>query len=132
MKHAILWLGLVLLQWPIALALCPITANTTVVIYTGVGVPDDCQQWETKFFQWWKKAEPAVNFVYVSGPQLHSMCDLKEYTGLKIYVQPGGNAYEQQNSIKDAGKANVRKCLARQRSMHIVDCLPSSTDIVVH
>lgn len=116
---------LCLVQTSLASAKCPITNSTTVVIYTGVGVPEDCNQWETKFFQWWQKSEPAVEFVYVSGPELHSLassCTLSDWPNLKVYVQPGGDAYSQQNSIGDTGKANILKYIDSKHGIYLGTC----------
>lgn len=108
-----------------ALSLCPIKNSTSVVIYTGVGVPDDCKQWETKFFQWWQKADPRVQFEYLSAPQLHGMsssCTLTDWPNLKLYVQPGGNAYDQERSIGDAGKKTILDYINSKKGAYLGTC----------
>jgi hypothetical protein len=39
-----------------------------------------------------------------------------------VYVQPGGDAYSQQNSIGDTGKANILKYIESKRGIYLGTC----------
>eukprot|EP00937_MAST-01D_sp_MAST-1D-sp2_P004788 g4788.t1 len=87
---------------------CPITTNTSVALFTGNGAMADCIGWETHFWQWWATANPGeLNIANVGSDAVQRSCELSKYPGLKFWVQPGGNAYDQQTSLGAAGKQNV-------------------------
>jgi len=92
-----------------ASALCPIQNSTTVAVFKGTGAASDCVSWETHFWDWWGAANPGkLETVFLLNAQLQRECQLANYPNLRMYVQPGGNAYDQQHTgIKSTGKANI-------------------------
>ena len=85
-------------------AACPITANTSVVIYHGNGATAECRQWEHDFYQWM-----GIEAVALTAAQLQSpLCGgrLRSH-GVKIFAMPGGNAYDEQTSVGAVGKKNL-------------------------
>ncbi len=91
-------------------AACPITTSTNVVVYgqTGTGgVGDLSKSWMTHFFDWWKSQDPSVNYMFLTSANIKSDCNLASYPNLKLYVQPGGDAYKQQKTLSSAGKNNI-------------------------
>ena len=85
-------------------AVCPITSNTSVVIYHGHGATDECRQWEHDFYQWLGLEAAALTAAQLKSP----MCggQLRE-RGIKIFAMPGGNAYDEQTSVGAVGKKNL-------------------------
>src|SRR3989344_214666 len=89
---------------------CPIQSDTSVVIYGdtgngGVGTPS--KSWQTHFFDWWHSYDPNVKYVFLDRNDVKSDCDLSRFPNVKLYVQPGGDAYYQQNALGSQGKANI-------------------------
>ncbi len=86
---------------------CPITSSTNVVFYgqTGFGgVGDLSKSWVTHFLDWWKAQDPSINYVALDGADIKTDCNLANYPNLKVYIQPGGDAYYQQRTLDAAGK----------------------------
>jgi glutamine amidotransferase-like uncharacterized protein len=48
--------------------------------------------------------------------------DLADYPGLRVWVQPGGNAYEQQLSIGAAGKRQLLDFIGRAGTLYVGTC----------
>ncbi len=96
---------------PLAFAgTCPINSSTNVVIYgqTGAGgVGPVSLLWMKSFFDWWKSQDPSLNYTVLSAANIKSDCQLMDYPNLKLYVQPGGTAYDQQKELGPAGKSNI-------------------------
>lgn len=89
---------------------CPIQSDTNVVFYgeTGFGgVGTLSKSWITHFFDWWKQQDPSIKYVILDSADLKTDCNLANYPNVKVYVQPGGNAYYQQNKLGSLGKTNI-------------------------
>jgi glutamine amidotransferase-like uncharacterized protein len=89
---------------------CPITSGTNVVFYgeTGFGgVGTLSRSWIIHFLDWWKSQDPSINYVELDSRDVKTDCNLSSFPNLKIYIQPGGDAYYQQNKLQSAGKANI-------------------------
>lgn len=87
-------------------ATCPITQTTDFVYYTGSGSSTLSQSWMNHFLTWWKQQDPTVDFQGLSAAQV-SACTFQNYPELDMYIQPGGDAYQQQRSIGSTGKAKI-------------------------
>jgi hypothetical protein len=98
-------------------AACPIKAETTVAYFAGDGATADCQDWEKHFFAWWGRGEPRIVVQRMTAAAT-KRCDLARYPNLKLWVQPGGNAYDQQKALGPEGKANILKYLQAGNSSH--------------
>jgi hypothetical protein len=117
--------GVFVVYWPksstVAGVQCPIRSDTTIVVYGGslttnasfaedweVGGVDPLSfGWITNFFDWWHVYDPAVRPVFLNSTNLTSDCNLSNYSNVVLYVQPGGNAYDQQSALGSAGKTNI-------------------------
>jgi hypothetical protein len=95
------------------LSRCPIRPDTRIVIYGGVGVDWMSKGWITHFFEWWESYDPAVRYVFLNSSNLRSDCDLSGYANVGLYVQPGGDAYDQQSSLGSAGRRNILNFLGK-------------------
>lgn len=102
---------------PLAEAACPLTAATTVAYFAGHGATADCQGWEKHFFDWWAGSEPRIVVQRMTATATKN-CELERYPNLKLWVQPGGNAYDQQKSLGPEGRANILKYLQAGNSSH--------------
>ena len=107
----------------LAAGACPITNATNVAVFKGTGAMADCVGWETHFWSWWAGANTGkLNVQYLTNDDLQRGCELASYPALRMYVQPGGNAYDQQNTgIKASGKANIVDFVGKQ-GMYIGTC----------
>jgi len=91
-------------------ATCPIQSDTDIVVYgdTGFGgVGSLSKSWMTHFLDWWKSYDSSLKYQFLTDTEIESTCDLTDYPNLKLYIQPGGNAYYQQRSLGSSGKVNI-------------------------
>jgi len=90
---------------------CPIVASTDFAIYGQTsegGVATSSRRWMAHFFDWWKAQDPAVEYLFLSAAEAQACTNLKStYPNLRMWVQPGGNAYDQQGTLGATGKANI-------------------------
>jgi hypothetical protein len=101
---------------------CPIQPDTRIVVYGGTnsgqawpvgGVSVVTYGWIKHFFDWWESYDPAVKYVFLNSTNLKSDCHLSDYPNVRLYVQPGGDAYYQQLSLGVTGKSNILDFLDR-------------------
>jgi glutamine amidotransferase-like uncharacterized protein len=91
-------------------ASCPINSSNNIVIYgqTGTGgVGTLSKSWMTHFFDWWTAQDPSLSYRFLTSANVKTDCNLSNYPNLKLYVQPGGDAYNQQRTLSSAGKNNI-------------------------
>ena len=108
-----------------ASAACPITATTQVAVYTDVagGVGAGSANWERNFWAWWRALDARVEWVELAAADVAARCDLAAFAGLRLYAQPGGNAYDEQLGVTPAGTANIRRFLdARASARYLGTC----------
>lgn len=89
---------------------CPIQSDTNVVFYgeTGFGgVGDISKSWVIHFLDWWKLQDSRIKYVILDSSDIKTDCNLASYPNVKVYIQPGGNAYNQQNKLGSLGKTNI-------------------------
>jgi hypothetical protein len=104
-------------------ALCPIQSDTNVAMYKSVGAGPGSRRWENEFWKWWGGAESRINFVEMSSSHLKVQCgDLAEYKSLRVWVQPGGNAYDQQRTIGEKGKASILSFIDSKQGLYLGTC----------
>ena len=87
---------------------CPIDSDTDIVFYgeNGFGgVGDLSESWLVHFLDWWVEQDSSISYVELSADDVQSNCNFEDFPDLKVYVQPGGNAYYQQNKLGSEGKA---------------------------
>ena len=92
-------------------ASCPIVAGTDFAVYGQTaegGVAASSRRWMAHFFDWWKAQDPTLDYVFLSAAEAQACTNLKStYPDLRMWVQPGGNAYDQQDALGATGKANI-------------------------
>lgn len=101
---------------------CPIQSSTNVVIYVGSGATPDCQDWEKKFWSWWKSGDSRINYQTLTANNVARDCTLTSYSNIKVYTQPGGNAYNQQNALGSSGKQNILNYIAHGSGLYLGTC----------
>jgi len=85
---------------------CPIASSTNVVFYGDnrfSAVGDLSESWIKHFLDWWKQQDSSINYVELDSADVQSECDLTA-ENIQVYIQPGGNAYYQQNYLGAEGK----------------------------
>jgi hypothetical protein len=90
---------------------CPIVESTDFAVYGQTaegGVAASSRRWMAHFFDWWKAQDPTLDYVFLSAAEVQACTNLRTtYPNLRMWVQPGGNAYDQQSAIGAMGKANI-------------------------
>jgi len=89
---------------------CPISSSTNIVFYGetgfgGVGIPS--RSWIIHFLDWWKAQDSSINYAELDSSDVKADCNLASFSNLKLYIQPGGDAYKQQNKLNSAGRTNI-------------------------
>ena len=89
---------------------CPIKDTTDFVYYSGSGASSLSQSWMVHFLDWWKAQDPDIDYMDLSAAEV-SACDLTSFPDLAMYIQPGGNAYLAQRSLRNGGKSRINAFL---------------------
>ena len=97
---------------PTAGTACPIGPNTVFAVYGQTfkgGVGSSSRSWMTHFFDWWKSQDSSVDYLFLTAAEAQACTNMNmtKYPKLKMWVQPGGNAYDQQTALGATGKANI-------------------------
>lgn len=90
--------------------LCPIGENTNIVFYgeTGRGgVGTLSRSWMIHFLEWWQQQDPTIDYTELDAEDVQGECDLMSFPNLKLYIQPGGDAYLQQKKLGQNGKDGI-------------------------
>jgi glutamine amidotransferase-like uncharacterized protein len=95
---------------------CPITDNTRVVYSIVSGVGSGSKIWIKDFLTWWNDADPNLEYVALTSRDLQVNCNLKSFPNLRVYVNPGGDAYMQLSALGVAGTANIKDFINRDQS----------------
>lgn len=88
---------------------CPITQDTDIVFYgenAFSAVGDLSESWITHFLNWWNAQDNDFQYLELSTDDVIN-CNFDDYPNLKVYIQPGGNAYQQQRYLGSEGKQNL-------------------------
>ncbi len=89
---------------------CPIKSDTNIVFYgeTGNGgVSTLSKSWVIHFLDWWKQQDTSIKYVILDSRDVKTDCNLASYPNVKVYIQPGGDAYYQQSRLGSSGKNNI-------------------------
>lgn len=96
-------------------ASCPIT-NTTNIVYSKVsGVGGASLIWVQNLLAWWKAEDLSINYLGLTAVDIQS-CDLASFNNLRVYINPGGDAYNQLTSLGAAGTAHIKEFVTRDQS----------------
>lgn len=95
---------------PNKLPSCPIQEETNIVFYGetgrgGVGTPS--RSWMIHFLDWWQQQDSGINYAELDSGDVQGECDLTSFPNLKLYIQPGGDAYLQQKKLGQDGKNSI-------------------------
>ncbi len=97
---------------------CPIVQSTDFAVYGQTfkgGVGTSSRSWMAHFFDWWQTQDPNVHYLFLTAAQSQACTNLKStYPNLKMWVQPGGNAYDQQSALGAVGKTNINGFIVNQ------------------
>lgn len=131
-KSLVFCLGLIFIVFVLVLvsaapkpATCPITSSTNIVIYgdTGFGgVGTLSKSWMTQFFNWWDLQDSRVNYIFLTANDIKTNCNLANFPNVKLYVQPGGDAYYQQRSLGSTGKSKILNYLDNLNGNYLGTC----------
>ncbi|MCP4693021.1 MAG: hypothetical protein GY859_33575, partial [Desulfobacterales bacterium] len=105
------------------MAACP-SNGTVFAIYTTTGtggVGDLSKAWILNFFEWWEDQDGGVTFAELGYQDVRN-CNLADHSTLKLYVQPGGNAYKQQKKLGADGKATVLDLINNSSKAYLGIC----------
>ncbi|CAM9977709.1 unnamed protein product, partial [Ectocarpus fasciculatus] len=94
---------------------CPIRDSTRVVYSTVNGVGSGSKIWIADFLEWWNTFDTNVEFVALSARDLQVHCDLQAFPNLRVYINPGGDAYMQLSSLGVAGTDNIKAFVHRDQ-----------------
>jgi hypothetical protein len=99
---------------------CPITSDTDIVLYTDTtgGIGSSSKSWGLHFVDWWKAQDPSISYVQLSKADVSTNCNLASYPNLKVYMQLGGDAYDQQRALGVTGKNNINNFINRADENH--------------
>lgn len=110
-----------------AAATCPLTSTTTVALLNDAA-SSAYGEWYVNFFSWWSAANPtALRVVRLTAAQVKA-CDLASLPALRMFVNPGGNAYNQLTALGAAGISRVRAYVNRPQtapSAYVSSCAGS-------
>ena len=94
---------------------CPITTSTNFIYSKASGVGGASMIWVQDLLAWWKLSDSNVNYLGLTASEIQS-CDLASFTNLKVYINPGGDAYSQLTSLGTAGAKNIKAFVQRDQS----------------
>jgi glutamine amidotransferase-like uncharacterized protein len=101
----------------ITLSVCPITSSTNIVYNSdtrhGVGVASNI--WISNLLAWWKVTDPSINYLALTAADIQ-ICDLSSYLNLRVFIEPGGNAYNQLAGLKTTGTTNIKNFVNRNQT----------------
>jgi glutamine amidotransferase-like uncharacterized protein len=103
-----------------AVALCPLKPTTKVAVYadTAGGVGPDSYAWTTAFWAWFSGPNPDLHWVELNSDDVANSCVLADHAGLLLYVQPGGDAFNQSQALGPTGRDNILNYLFNLPSSH--------------
>lgn len=104
---------------------CPINADTKVVYFAGMdheGTPSDTRGWMENFLDWAENRDASFKIQGLNSQDIRKNCQLSDHSNLKLYIQPGGNAYKQQLALGESGKQNIRKFITQAHGRYFGVC----------
>lgn len=95
---------------------CPIADNTNIVYSMVNGVGPASIRWVQDFLWWWKSYDDSINYIGLNEADFQN-CRFTDYPNLRIYVNPGGDAYDQLGALTAVGTSNIIDFINRDQ-MH--------------
>ena len=93
---------------------CPVTNSTKIVYSTATGVGGASKIWVADLLKWWASADPTLEYTALTAAETQS-CDLASYPNLRVFMNPGGDAYSQLGSLGKAGTEQIKKFVGRDQ-----------------
>jgi len=92
---------------------CPLETDTTVAYSLATGVGEASQIWIEDLLWWWQQNDASVKYQGLTEKDIQN-CDLASYTNLRVYLNPGGNTYDQLVALTNKGRNNIKSFIERQ------------------
>jgi glutamine amidotransferase-like uncharacterized protein len=93
---------------------CRITNETNIVYSTVNGVGPASQIWVEDFLWWWKSTDPSINYLGLTANDFQ-VCNFASFPNLRVYINPGGNTYDQLTAIGPIGTENIKSFIQRDQ-----------------
>lgn len=94
--------------------LCPLTDDVRIVYSLVNGVGPASKIWVEDLLWWWQQADPSLRYTAVDAAALQH-CDLASFPNLRVYINPGGDAYSQLGDMGAAGADNIKRFVYRDQ-----------------
>jgi glutamine amidotransferase-like uncharacterized protein len=98
-----------------ATAPCALAADTAVVYSLANGVGGASKIWVQDLLWWWSRADRSLTYQSLSETEIQN-CDLAASPALRLFINPGGNAYDQLTALGAAGTQHVKAFVQRGRA----------------
>ena len=96
-------------------AVCPITDDISIIYSIVNGVGPASKIWVEDLLWWWQTYDPSVRYLGMSAEAMQA-CDLASFPNLKVYINPGGDAYSQLTALGTEGAAHIKNFVTRDQS----------------
>lgn len=94
---------------------CPITNSTNIIYSTVKGVGPASKIWVQDLLWWWKQnGDASIDYMAVTASDLQN-CDLESFPNLKVYINPGGDAYDQLTAMGVDGREHIISFVQRDQ-----------------
>lgn len=94
---------------------CPIKDDTTIVYSTVNGVGPASLIWVQDFLWWWASYDSTIKYLPLAADDLKN-CELVSYPNLRVYINPGGDAYKQLAAMGSVGAQHIKDFVLRDQS----------------
>lgn len=101
---------------------CPIRDSTTIAYSVVDGVGSGSRIWISDFLSWLAASDPSAEAVSLTAQDLRVHCDLSSFLNLRVFINPGGDAYAQLYSLGVEGTDNIKAFVHRGNSSYVGIC----------
>ena len=100
-----------------AVAPCPVREDTVIVYSRAKGVGGASIIWVEDLLWWLQQADAELKYQGLSETDVQA-CDLASFSKLRLYINPGGNAYNQLSALQANGTRNIKDFVTRDQAAH--------------
>jgi glutamine amidotransferase-like uncharacterized protein len=93
---------------------CRITNETNIIYSTVNGVGPASQIWVEDFLWWWKQTDPSIHYLGITSNDFQ-VCNFTNYSNLRVYINPGGNTYDQLTAMGAVGTEAIKQFIQRDQ-----------------
>jgi glutamine amidotransferase-like uncharacterized protein len=97
-----------------ASASCSLKNDTNIAYSIVNGVGPASKIWVEDFLWWWKSYDSSINYAPLSAKDFQG-CDFASFPNLRVYINPGGNAYDQLSAMGPVGTQNLINFVKRDQ-----------------